>query len=390
MTTIGEIAEITVGFPFPSARFSEQPGAHLLVRGDNIGHGAVRRNAGRTYWWPDEFAAQYELAVDDVLVAMDRPWVASGLKYARVTKDDLPALLVQRVARLRARPGIEQALLTYVVADPRFAKYIQSVQTGTGIPHISARQIAEYPIELPVPGIQSAIASVLGALDDKIAANDRVIAVLDQLGAGLTARALDQVVTLPLGEFAAITMGSSPTGDSLSAERVGVAFHQGVKDFGIRRPVDRIFTTSPVRFAEPGDVLVSVRAPVGRLNRCSERICIGRGLAAVRSERCTGPTLLRLLQADPDSWEAYGSDGTVFSSMTSRQLAGLPVRVPVDLGLLDRRLAPIEAKIDLAVQEARVLAATRDALLPELMSGRLVVGHPDEAPASLVRDKSEP
>ena len=244
---------------------------------------------------------------------------------------------------------------------------------------ISNFQFPRFLSEFELPDFdlatQTAIADVLGALDDKIAANEREIRLLDELTHALTLAALVRGQRqVGLKDFADLTMGSSPTGATLSEDATGVAFHQGVRDFGIRQPTDRIFTSAPVRMARVGDVLISVRAPVGRLNRAATDLCIGRGLAAARSRHCSGATLYNLLRAAPDLWEAHGSDGTVFSSISRPQLENLPVGVPDELGLLDEQLTVLEARVDVLTAESARLAATRDALLPELMSGRLNVG----------------
>ena len=374
MRALGEWVEITSGFAYPSGNFSQTEVGPFLVRGDNIGHGDLRRGDGRSYWWGGDVDERYLLRRDDVVVAMDRPWISAGLKFAVVREDFVPALLVQRVARLRAASGCDQKFLAYVIRDQQFAQYVQSVQTGTGIPHISATQIADYRSELPDLATQTAIADVLGALDDKIAANEREIRLLDDLTHALTAAALVRGQRqIAIHDFAELVMGSSPRGETLSDNATGVAFHQGVRDFGVRQPTDRIFTSAPVRMARVGDVLISVRAPVGRLNRAATDLCIGRGLAAARSRHCSGATLYNLLRAAPGLWEEHGSDGTVFASISRPQLESLPVGVPDELIQLDERLTVLEARVDLLAAESAQLAATRDAILPELMSGRLSV-----------------
>src|SRR5690606_31670438 len=103
----------------------------------------------------------------DVVLAMDRPWIEAGLKYAQLRDEDVPCLLVQRVARLRARDSLDQRFLGYLIGSPRYSEYVLAVQTGTAVPHISGQQICDFQFPLPALRDQRAIASVLGALDDK-------------------------------------------------------------------------------------------------------------------------------------------------------------------------------------------------------------------------------
>lgn len=78
-----------------------------------------------------------------------------------------------------------------------------------------------------------------------------------------------------LGNIAQITMGSSPKGASLNNCGEGIVFYQRNSDFGDRFPRERVYTNAPVRYAEEYDILLNVRAPVGKLNIADKKCCIG-------------------------------------------------------------------------------------------------------------------
>jgi type I restriction enzyme S subunit len=118
-----------------------------------------------------------------VLLGMDGSKV--GKNWVRVRREDLPCLLVQRVARLRAKPTMHQGFLRYLIGNPMFRDYVARVRTGTSIPHISGGQIRSYQICLPPLAEQRAIASVLGALDDKIDLNRRMCQTLEEMARAL-------------------------------------------------------------------------------------------------------------------------------------------------------------------------------------------------------------
>ena len=94
----------------------------------------------------------YWLREGDVILAMDRPWIEAGLKYAYVRQPDLPALLVQRVARLRGSDRLDTGFLRYVIAGRGFTDYVTGIQTGTAVPHISGGQIRGLPIPAAASG----------------------------------------------------------------------------------------------------------------------------------------------------------------------------------------------------------------------------------------------
>ena len=79
-------------------------------------------------------------------------------------------------------------------------------------------------------------------------------------------------------------MGQSPDGISYNENGDGITFYQGCTDFGTRFPSVRLYTTAPTRLAEFGDILLSVRAPVGKINFADKQCCIGRGLATLNSK----------------------------------------------------------------------------------------------------------
>ena len=183
MTRLGEASDMLVGFAFKSAGFLEaNSGGVRLLRGDNVQQGYIRWG-DKTKRWPTAHSdglERYHLAEDDVILAMDRPIVGDGLKMAWITSADLPALLVQRVCRIRGKQGVALTnFIRYVLAAPAFSAHIHRITTGANIPHISGKDIAAYEFELPSFEDQSRIVACLMAYDDLIATNQRRIALLE-------------------------------------------------------------------------------------------------------------------------------------------------------------------------------------------------------------------
>ena len=92
------------------------------------------------------------------------------------------------------------------------------------------------------------------------------------------------VALVPLGEVATITAGQSPPSSTYNEAGIGLPFFQGKADFGESHPIVRKWCSAPRKTAEAGDILISVRAPVGPTNIAGQRCCIGRGLSAVRPD----------------------------------------------------------------------------------------------------------
>ena len=138
-----------------------------------------------------------------------------------------------------------------------------------------------------------------------------------------------QFPILALGELAEIIAGQSPPGTSYNDAGMGTPFYQGKTEFReifIGEP--RKWTTEPQRFAENGDILMSVRAPVGPVNLATQRICIGRGLAAIRlnSDRYLALFAFHVLR-NMES-EIIGSAGAAFASITKADIAKTEIPLP--------------------------------------------------------------
>ena len=132
-----------------------------------------------------------------------------------------------------------------------------------------------------------------------------------------------------LGEVAEVIAGQSPPGDSYNEIGTGVPFYQGKTEFNeifIGPPTT--WTTKPQRFAEASDILMSVRAPVGPVNLATQRVCIGRGLAAIRpkKERLLNLFLFYLLKSLEA--EIKGDTGAVFASINRKAIEQLQIPLP--------------------------------------------------------------
>jgi type I restriction enzyme S subunit len=180
-----------------------------------------------------------------------------------------------------------------------------------------------------------------------------------------------------LSEIANITMGQSPDGSSYNEDSIGMVFYQGRAEFGSRFPTRRLYTTQPKRMAAKGDVLMSVRAPVGDLNIAFERCCLGRGLAGIQSNNGYQSFILYTMFALKQNLDMFNGEGTVFGSINKDDMATLPVLIPTDeiLRQFEELISPMDAAIEANYAESCNLQAIRDSLLPRLMSGELSISN---------------
>jgi type I restriction enzyme S subunit len=129
-------------------------------------------------------------------------------------------------------------------------------------------------------------------------------------------------------DIAYIEMGQSPSSEFYNQHHEGLPFYQGKADFGKLHPTPRYWCTSPTKLAEKGDILISVRAPVGPTNVSTETCCIGRGLTALRPYQGYERDLLLLcLKQSESELEALGA-GTTFVAINRKHLATFPIPLP--------------------------------------------------------------
>jgi len=178
-----------------------------------------------------------------------------------------------------------------------------------------------------------------------------------------------------LSDIANITMGQSPAGSSYNSEGIGTIFFQGSTDFGWMFPTIRQYTTEPNRMAKKGDILLSVRAPVGTMNIAKDDCCIGRGLAALNSKTGSDGFLFYVMQYYKQVFDYRNSEGTTFGSITKDDLHSLPLAYPTS-DLLDKYDNIVSQSNKLVFEkgmENLQLEELRDWLLPMLMNGQVIV-----------------
>ena len=237
-------------------------------------------------------------------------------------------------------------------------------------------------VEVPLPSIetQKKVVSILDAIDEKInnniAINDNLQQQAMSLYAEMFLNSSDSNVTSgTLSDIAVITMGQSPSGSSYNEDGVGEVFYQGRAEVGFRFPKRRLFTTEPKRMAETGDVLLSVRAPVGDLNVAYESCCIGRGLGAIHSKTGHSSFVLYTMFALKSQLDVFNGEGTVFGSINRDALNAIPIDIPpvTEIDQFEVVAHPIDELIRANYEENCRLEAIRDFLLPKLMSGEIDV-----------------
>lgn len=321
---------------------------------------------------------------------------------------------------LLLRPGnlIDPAFLTYYLSTKTYQNWIVSQAVGGTMPNLNTGILERISFTAPGKETQQKIAKVLSALDAKIELNNRINAELEAMAKLLydywfvqfdfpmtaaQAAALGKphlkgqpykssggkMVYNPilkreipegweagtLRDIAHIVMGQSPPGESYNLGGEGCLFFQGSTDFGWRFPTARQFTTQPTRFAKEGDILLSVRAPVGTMNIAPSDCAIGRGLSALRSKTEHDTYLWSVMSYFKQIFDRRNADGTTFGSINKDDLHALIVVMPeaVIVESFEDKVRAGNKMIATNQKQNQELTTLRDWLLPMLMNGQVTV-----------------
>lgn len=314
----------------------------------------------------------------DVLIAKD----GSYLKEIFVCDETREEAILSSIAIFRPNQRIvTPEYLCYLLKSPKVYNYIKdNCVSGSAVPRIVLKTFKEVEMDVPDLVTQKKRCSILLSIDRKIQTNSKINGNLSDQAKALfknmfpSAGKSDEANGV-LADIATITMGQSPDGKSYNEEGAGAIFYQGRTEFGDRFPSVRLFTTEPKRMAEAGDILMSVRAPVGDYNVATASCCIGRGLASIRSINGYSSFLLYTMDSLREQLNVFNGEGTVFGSINQVALKSMPVWIPSveEMGAFEQIAAPIDAAILNNWKENCRLIAMRDSLLPKLTSGELDV-----------------
>ena len=368
-TPIEKVAKVLTGFAFKSEHFNKSEGIPLIRIRD------LPKGNQTDALYSGNYEDRYVVQKGDFLIGMDG-------EFHCYEWNGPDALLNQRVCRIQDfnRDLVEPRFIYFSVNQ-----YLDKIEKNTGfttVKHISSKQILE--IEIPLPSLteQKRIVDLITSVDSYIealqkqseSAQNSRNAVLHEL---LTAGGNDWIQT-SLQEIAEVNMGQSPDGKSYNQIGEGLPFMQGSAEFGEHHPAPQKWCSDPKKIAEPGDLLLSVRAPVGDTNFANQRIAVGRGLSVIRANSKSLTEFIRLvIQLNVAEMIALSGSG-MFASITGKNLKEFKILLPPLSE--QKRIVEIISSMDKVVDQSQVAINKTKTLRSGLLTGLLSGQH--EIPSS--------
>lgn len=216
----------------------------------------------------------------------------------------------------------------FFIASDQFMERAVRISVGGLSPTINWKDLKEQVFDIPAIEEQQKLAEKLWSAYRLKESYKKLLVATDEMVKSRFIEMFSSEPKMSLSEVSKITMGSSPDSKYYNLEKQGLPFYQGKTEFGDMYIGEAsVYCKEPVRIAEPGDILMSVRAPVGTVNFNVIECCIGRGLASIRPKRIIEPLYLfyalRLKEADID---ALGT-GSTFKAINKDTLFSFKIEV---------------------------------------------------------------
>ncbi|MFC9229886.1 restriction endonuclease subunit S [Streptomyces decoyicus] len=388
---LGDLIRVHHGYAFSGDQMTDElTGAPIVVSIGNFSYtGGFRFGSTRVREFRGNYPKEFELNAGELLVIMTCQTAGGEILGvpAFVPNDGRVYLHNQRIGRIECDElRLSKRFAYYLFLSSDVNRQLFNTSSGTKILHTSPSRINEVRVTVPRLHEQRNIAEVLGALDDKIAVNERIAATARELGLTFYSQSLhddDSVEVAVESVTTALTRGVAPKYTD-SSDELTVLNQKCIRDGRVNLEPSRLTLREKVKapkLLQLNDVLVNSTGvgTLGRVARWTRDLdaTVDSHITIVRFNEdkvdpvCGGFAMLR---AQPEI-EAMGEGSTGQTELRRSQVGELELTLPSPAGQKELRpkLDALEERADQALRESLALAALRDTLLPQLMSGKLRV-----------------
>ena len=291
--------------------------------------------------------ARQIIKANDVIVSMTRP----NLNAVALVPEDLnDEICSTGFCVLRPKEFIDALFLFEFVQSKYFIETVSGKVRGMLYPAITDNQVREVNIPIPPLPEQKKIAiktqELIQIVENARIACEKQLEVAKALSSAYLREVFESEEAKKwerrkLGKVCSVIMGQSPPGYTYTKEPSGLPFFQGKADFGEYFPTVKVWCTQPIKIAKEGDILLSIRAPVGPVNLSNMECCFGRGLAAIRCKvGIINLFIFWYLTFVKNRIASLGS-GSTFNAITRNDLINLQIPQP---SLIEQKRIAIELK----------------------------------------------
>ena len=334
------------GYAFDSNKMDSKEGKYQLLKMSNVYQNQLDLTRNSSYWHDiDKSYERWLLERGDIVLTLTGTVGKKDYGYSIEVPESNKFLLNQRLVRLRQIDGESLSkFIKYRISTDRFFYHFFNISKGgTGNQsNVSIEDLKLIEVNFPSIDEQIKIANFFASVDEKISQLNEQHQLMIQYKKGVMQKIFSQEIRFKdddgeefgeweeriLEDVSIIIMGSSPKSENYNELGIGLPLLQGNADIKNRKSCPRNFTTEITKECNVGDILMSVRAPVGYVAKAMHDACIGRGIAAIRvKENNNQEFLYQYLIYMEDIWEKF-SQGSTFDSVNSKQIKNLSLFIP--------------------------------------------------------------
>lgn len=380
---VKDLANTVMGYAFKSTDFV--PDGIPLLRMGNLYQNMLDLERNPVFL-PKRYVSDFSRFIvrpGDLVMSMTGTMGKRDYGFTVQIPDSVPELLLnQRVMKFEPKKDACLEYLLNLFRSEIFLNYLYSFPGGTKQANLSAKQVQVLPVLIPPKAEQKKIAKILSTWDKAIATTEQLLANSQQQKKAMMQKILtgrDRFTEFPekwkryeLSDIAMVQMGSSPKSGAYNENGDGLPLIQGNADIKNRRSAPRIFTAEITKECDVGDILLSVRAPVGTVALSSHKACIGRGISAIRATVGFSQDFLYqwFLWFEP-RWGAL-SQGSTFESINSDDIKQLKIELPdlEEQKKIASVLSNADQEIEVLQQKLHHLKQEKKALMQQLLTGK--------------------
>lgn len=274
------------------------------------------------------------------------------------------------------KKGIFPKFIYYKFQNINWRKYCEA----SGVPSLSASTIEGIKYNIPSKEEQEKIASFFSLIDDKISLQGEKVEALKDYKKGMMQKIFSRELRFKdddgrdypewqkkkLVDVCNITMGQSPSSSCYNEDKIGLPLIQGNADVKNRKTAPRIYTSEITKTCDIGDIIMSVRAPVGAISKSLHNACIGRGVCSIKPNQ-SKEYIYQFLLKNEDEWSKI-SQGSTFESVNSTDIKGLNILIPnlEEQEKIGNFLCDIDLKVEKEKEKLEVLNEYKKGLLQQM------------------------
>lgn len=381
-TVLAEVLEGPVKNGYSPNAADKETGYWVLGLGA-LGNGGLNLSEAKPVT-PTDKVIQNLLSPGDFLISRSNTpdKVGRSVRFTgEIDNCSYPDLMMRfRIDPSKAEPGfIEYTLKSFPIRC-----YLRNSAAGSSrtMVKINKSVVEKMPLDLPPMREQKRIAQILATWDKAITITEQLLANSQHQKKTLMQRLLTGTERFLgfsgepkrtfLATIAKITMGSSPKSEAYNDRTEGLPLLQGNADIRNRLSAPRTYTSQVTKQCYPGDILLSVRAPVGEVSRSIHHACIGRGIAAIKANVGVDQELLYQWLLNFELKWLRLSQGSTFESVNSDDIKNITINLPdlKEQQKIAAVLAASDAEVDNIEKILARLKAEKNALMQQLLTGK--------------------